>query len=104
MTDWDAKVRDVLGHFGSRKRTFSIDQSLKLIDFFAQKGTASKEEMQAHGSANFVLTIFGHVTTAVHGPGSLPREGGWYRHPPGDSPYIIDTGFSAAWLKARPRT
>ncbi|CAA2138773.1 hypothetical protein [Methylobacterium bullatum] len=100
--DWNAKVQATLDHFGSRKRVYPVNQSLKLIDFFAQKATATEEEMQSYGTAVFVGTILGHVTTAVHGKGSVPLEGGWYRHDFPSATYTIAPGFAKAWLAAIP--
>ncbi len=74
--DWTAAAHRARHHLGARKRTFSEAQSLELIDFFAEHGTVTSARMQQHGSADFVGTILGHVTTAVHGGGSVPK-GGW---------------------------
>ena len=30
--------------------------------------------MEKHGPADFIATTLGHVTTAVQGPGSVPKE------------------------------
>lgn len=103
MTDWNEGVQAVLDHFGARKRKFTVDESLKLIDFFAQKGTATEAEMRSYGSPDFVATILGHVTTAVHGKGKVPRGGGWYQHTSASEAYIIDPGFAEAWLAAIPK-
>ncbi|GJD37741.1 hypothetical protein OICFNHDK_0179 [Methylobacterium bullatum] len=103
MMDWNERVQAVLDHFGERKRKFTVDECLKLIDFFAQKGTATETEMQSHGSPDFVATILGHVTTAVHGAGRVPPENGWYRHRSTGEGYIIDPGFAEAWLATIPR-
>ncbi|KQO53229.1 hypothetical protein [Methylobacterium sp. Leaf85] len=103
MMDWNARVQAVLDHFGARKRKFTVDESLKLIDSFAQKGATTKAEMQSYGSPDFVATILGHVTTAVHGKGKVPREGGWYQHAYASEAYIIDPGFAEAWVAAIPK-
>lgn len=104
--DWTAAAHRARHHLGARKRTFSEAQSLELIDFFAEHGTVTSAQMQQHGSADFVGTILGHVTTAVHGGGSVPKAGGWYRTEAAGSVYVIDPGFAeackAGWVTAGP--
>ncbi|MCF4123825.1 hypothetical protein [Methylobacterium sp. SyP6R] len=95
--DWTAAANRARQHLGKRKRTFSETQSLELIDFFAEHGTVTSAQMQQHGSADFVGTILGHVTTAVHGGGRVPKAGGWYRTEAAGSIYVIDPGFAEAW-------
>lgn len=98
--DWIAAADQARKHLGARKRTFTEAQSLALIDDFAERGTATAAEMQQHGSADMVGTILGHVTTSVHGGGSVPAAGGWYRKNAAGTVYVIDPGFAEAWKAA----
>lgn len=102
MTDWSDKVQATLDRLGKGKRVYPVGESLKLIDFFAQKGIATEAEMQRYGSVDFIRTTLGHVTTAVHGKGSVPLEGGWYHHDFPSATYTIAPGFAKAWLAAIP--
>jgi len=101
MRDWGAEAQAAIDHIGAQQGAFSQDRALELIDFLADKGSASKAEMQAYGSHGFVGKVLSHVTTAVHGKGQVPAEGGWYRRAKRESPYVIDPAFAEAWINAR---
>jgi hypothetical protein len=57
--------------------------------------------MAKHGSADFIATTLGHVTTAIHGNGSVPKEGGWYTTTSNPHTYLVSSDFIAAWKKKR---
>ena len=99
--DWGAAAYRARQHIGARKRTFPERECLALIDFFAEQQAVTAAEMQRHGSADFVATVLGHVTTAVHGKGHVPRVNGWYRRDEAGTGYVIDPGFAIAWRAAR---
>ncbi|MEH2565190.1 hypothetical protein V1289_004817 [Bradyrhizobium sp. AZCC 2289] len=53
---------------------------ISMLDDFAIRGVVTQSHlMESHGSENFVATTLSNVTTAVHGKGSVPKKGGWYR-------------------------
>lgn len=99
--DWGAAAYRARRHIGARARTFPERDCLALIDAFAARGTVTAAEMQRHGSADFVATVLGHVTTAVHGRGRVPAVNGWYRRDEAGTGYVIDPGFAVAWAGAR---
>ena len=101
MRDWSAEAQAAIDHIQAQQGAFSQDRAFELIDFLADRGSALKAEMQAHGSAGFVGKVLCHVTTAVHGKGQVPAEGGWYRRARKGAPYVIDPDFAEAWINAR---
>ncbi|TGD99015.1 hypothetical protein [Methylobacterium nonmethylotrophicum] len=99
--DWGAAAYRARRHIGARRRMVSDRECLALIDMFAERRTVTKAEMRQHGSDDFVATVLGHVTTAVHGKGHVPAINGWYRRDEAGTGYVIDPGFAVAWRAAR---
>jgi hypothetical protein len=102
VDSWDDAAADTYTYLNERKREYSTKSMLSVIDDLAVRGSAIQEEMiQKHGHADFIATTLGHVTTAVHGKGSVPKEGGWYRTTPNPHTYHIHPSFADAWKKKR---
>lgn len=75
---------------------------LALIDDLAICGSATQAEvLEAHGKEDFVATTLGHITTAVHGPGNVPKVGGWYTSTALPLTYHVNPEFAAAWKMKR---
>jgi hypothetical protein len=100
-TDWDEAADNAYTHLHERKREFPIRSMLKVIDDLAVRGTVTQDDMVAkHGPVDFIATTLGHVTTAVHGKGTVPKVGGWYRTTTPHT-YHVHPEFAAAWKKKR---
>jgi hypothetical protein len=100
--EWDEKADDVYSYFNEKKREYPMKNMLILIDDLAIRGVATQADMiEKHGSADFIATTLGHVTTAIYGKGSVPKIGGWYKATTSPHRYDIHPGFSAAWISNR---
>ena len=96
--DWDDAVADAYSHLNERKRVFPLKTMLALIDDLCVRGTASQADLiEKHGSADFIATVIGHVTTAVHGKGPVPTQDGWYRRTTSPLTYDVHPSFAEAW-------
>ena len=100
VQDWDAAAENAITHFKSGKRVFTPASMLALIDGLCAGGQVHRDDILRSGrTADEIMTIVGHVTTAVHGKGSVP-PGGWYRK---EGPvYVVNPAFSEAWRQRRP--
>lgn len=97
--DWDAATEDARTHIRERTRTFPATMMLALVDKLCLDGQVTQQDLLAIApSTDAIGTTLGHVTTAVHGSGSVP-EGGWYSRP--QRYYTVHPGFAAAWIKLR---
>jgi hypothetical protein len=75
---------------------------LSVIDDLAMKGSATRKELiTKHAPYDLIQTTLGHVTTAIHGPGSVPIVDGWYRTTESPYTYHVHPGFAAAWKAKR---
>jgi hypothetical protein len=100
--DWDDAATDVVSYFHERTRTFNKNQMLAVIDDLALRETVTQAEMiQKHGSPDFIATTVGHVTTAIHGRGSVPKQDGWYQTADNPHTYYVNPAFAAAWRARR---
>lgn len=102
VSDWKDAADDAYSHLNERKREYPVKNMLSLIDDFCLKGTASQSELiEKHGPIDFIATTLGHVTTAVYGKGSVPKQGGWYRATPSSRIYYVHPSFAEAWAAKR---
>lgn len=99
--NWADAAARARQHLGARKRKYPEAQCLALIDFFAEHGTVTKAQMLQHGPTDCIRTILSNVTTPIHGGGSVPLEGGWYRKNAAGTVYVIDPGFAEAWKASK---
>lgn len=102
VTDWDLAAEDAITYLHEGKRAFPPKRMLAFIDDLVIKGTAPQSEMLSHGSEDFIVTTLSNVTTAVHGGGAVPKEGGWYRTESSPPVYIVSAEFAGAWKRKRP--
>ncbi len=99
---WADKAANVFSRINERKRVYSIKSMLSVIDDLAMKGSATREELiKKHAPYDLIQTTLGHVTTAIHGPGSVPIVDGWYRTTESPYTYHVHPGFAAAWNAKR---
>jgi hypothetical protein len=99
--NWKDAADDVYTYMHERKREFSAKSMLAFIDDLVLRGTAAQEEMiAAHGTADFIATTLGHVTTAIHGKGAVPTDG-WYGVTRTPHTYTINPFFAEAWKAKR---
>lgn len=102
VSNWKDAADDAYSHLSERKRVHSLQKMLSFVDELAQREVATQEKMmQLHGDADFLATTLGHVTTAIHGAGSVPKAGGWYRTTLDPHTYYITPEFAAAWRAKR---
>lgn len=102
VKNWDDAAADVFSHLNEKKREFSLKNSLSLLDDLCLRGSASEDDLiQKHGHADFIRTILGHVTTAVHGKGSVPKQNGWYQTTASPHGYLVHPSFVEAWKRKR---
>lgn len=107
VSNWDDAAADAYTYLNERSREFPKQSMWAFIDDFALRGSATQAEMvEKHGHVDFVATTLGHVTTAVHARGPVPKNGGWYRVTTNPHTYHIHPAFAAAWKLRRrlPRT
>jgi hypothetical protein len=102
VADWSAAADDAYSFLNERKRTFAKPKMWKLIDDLAVKQSVTQEQLlTTHGDVDFIATTIGLVTTAIHGPGTVPKEGGWYRVTLTPHTYHVNDAFAHAWKKKR---
>jgi hypothetical protein len=102
VSDWNDAAADAYSHLNERKREYYKQAMWSLLDELAMRESATQEQMmEKHKDADFIETTLGHVTTAVHGPGRVPKEGGWYRVTPDPHTYHIHSAFAEAWKAKR---
>jgi hypothetical protein len=100
--DWKDAADDAYSHISERPRGYDTKKSLILLDDLTQRGQATQEEMiAAHGHSDFIATVLGHVTVAVHGPGYVPKSGGWYASTSNPTAYVVNPRFAEAWKTKR---
>jgi hypothetical protein len=102
VSDWEDAAADAYSCLNERPREYSKQAMWSLLDELAMRESATQEQMmEKHKNADFIATTLGHVTTAVHGPGSVPKEGGWYRVTSDPHTYHIHAKFATAWRAKR---
>ena len=102
VEDWTNAADDTFSYMNERKRTFSARAMLHLVDDLCIKGSATQTDLiSLHGTPDFIATTLGHVTTAVHGKGAVPKVGGWYTTSLNPHTYHVHAGFAEAWKKKR---
>ena len=102
-SEWKDAADDTNTYFNERKRSFDAKHMLLVIDDLAMRGAATQAELvEKHGTPDFIATTLGHVTTAIHGKGSVPAQDGWYSATDNPRTYRINPLFASAWkLKRR---
>ena len=99
--DWADAAADVYTYFNERSRTFDVKRMLSVVDDCALAGRISQTTLvEKFKSKDFIATVLGHVTTAIHGKGVVPT-GGWYFASGSPPLYTIDEGFAGAWKAKR---
>jgi hypothetical protein len=102
ISSWDDAAADAFTHLNERKRNYPKKTMLSFLDELVMKGSATQAEMvEKHGPLDLIATTLGHVTTAIHGPGAVPKVGGWYSTTLSPHTYHVDPGFVAAWKAKR---
>lgn len=102
VIDWGDAADDAYSHLRERKRVYSFEKMALLIDDLALRETVTQDELlKVHSSTDFLDTAIGHVTTAIHGAGAVPKIGGWYRTTSNPHTYHIEPAFAAAWRAKR---
>jgi hypothetical protein len=102
IKDWEAAVDDAFTYLRQGSRAFSPPKMFSMIDELALRGSVTQSELTTtHGSENFIATTLSNVTMAVHGSGTVPREGGWYRTTNDPYTYHVHDAFAAEWKKKR---
>jgi hypothetical protein len=101
MVDWKKGVADAIKNFCERKRVYPAEFSLLLIDYLVKHEAVRIEELHKFLTTDFIETTLGHVTTPVHGPGSVPKVGGWYTRDEDAGLYRVDPTFAKAWKAER---
>jgi hypothetical protein len=106
---WNETAAVALANLQKEGRVYSSAAAIKLIDFLSIQRVNFETDVRSYAAEklgqsetrDFVMTTLGHVTTAVHGGGSVPDPGGWYFHDSRTGTYVLDRGFSAAWRELR---
>lgn len=101
--DWTKLVEAAIAHLEKGGRIYPTTSSLTVIDDVASGlGPAAIAEKNGF-KTDLIETALGHVTTAVHGGGSVPplASGGWYERK--DDAYVVASGFAVAWKEVRGR-
>lgn len=97
---WRDAAADAYTNLTRTTPIYPKTKMLAVVDDICQRRTASQDELQErHGKQDFISTTIGNVTTAVHGLGPVPKEGGWYRKVGGV--YHVHPAFAAAWNRRR---
>ncbi len=100
--NWDNAAADTFTYLNQGKRAFPAKKMLSVLDDLAVQGSVTQAYlMETHGSDNFIATTLSNITTAVHGKGSVPKNGGWYVTSADPYGYTIDAGFAEAWRRKR---
>jgi hypothetical protein len=101
MVDWKKGAAKAIRNFRERKRVYPGEFSLLLVDYLVERGVVSIEELYKFLTPDFIETTLGHVTTPVHGPGSVPEIEGWYSRDDVASVYRVNPAFAEAWKAER---
>jgi hypothetical protein len=101
MVDWKKGAADAINNFRERKRVYPAEFSLLLIDYLVERQVVHIEELHKFLAPDFIETTLGHVTTPVHGPGSIPKVGGWYARDEVAGSYRVNPAFAEAWKAER---
>ena len=102
VDDWGAAAENAQTHLKKSGRVYSAKGMLSVIDDMAILGTVTQEYLiNKHGPADMIATTLGHVTTEVHGRGSVPTEGGWYGASANPLTYSIRPEFAREWKLLR---
>jgi hypothetical protein len=101
MADWKTGAATAIKNFVDRKRVYPSQFSLLLVDYLVEHEVVKIDELYRFLTSDFVETTLGHVTTPVHGPGSVPEVGGWYERDNEQGVYRVHPDFAAAWKSAR---
>lgn len=99
--DWPKLVQRAMERLEKGGRVYPAASSLIVIDDVVEGLGPTAIAQKNHFKPDLIQTALGHVTTAVHGPGSVPSlaDGGWYERK-GDS-YVVAEGFASAWKDSR---
>ena len=101
MVDWNQGAAEAIKNFRERKRVYPSEFSLLLIDYLVEHEAVKIEELYKFLTSDFIETTLGHVTTPVHGPGSVPKVGGWYSRDEVAGLYCVNPTFAQAWKAER---
>jgi len=101
MVDWKSGAANAIKNFHERKRVYPAEFSLALIDYLVKHEVVKFDELHNFITIDFIITTLGHVTVPVHGPGSVPKVGGWYVRDETAQTYRINPEFANAWSAAR---
>lgn len=100
--DWTKAADDVHSHLTSHERTYDLGEMLSFVDDVAVLGLVDRDALvKKYGKSDFVDTTLGHVTTAVHGGGKVPKDGGWYSVGEPGHTYSVHPKFAQAWRQKR---
>ncbi|MGE0522666.1 MAG: hypothetical protein AB7O60_06440 [Variibacter sp.] len=97
MVDWRAGAATAIANFNTRKRVYPSEFALLLVDFLVERKSVKVEELHRFLASDFIETTLGHVTVAIHGPGSVPNADGWYLRDNENKTYRINSEFAEAW-------
>jgi hypothetical protein len=101
MMDWHKGAAEAIKNFRERKRVYPAEFSLLLVDYLVECEVVKFDELQKFLKPDFIETTLGHVTTPVHGPGSVPKVGGWYSRDETEAAYRVNPEFAKAWKAER---
>jgi hypothetical protein len=102
IVDWEEKADDAFTYLHQGQRAFPPVKMLLMIDKMAVRGSVKQTELvEDHFSENFIATTLSNVTTAVHGSGTVPKDGGWYRRTTDPYTYHVHDAFALAWKRKR---
>jgi hypothetical protein len=101
MTDWNKGVDLAIKNFNEKTRVYPSDFSLLLVDYLVLHNPVPIDWLHKFLTEDFISTTLGHVTTPVHGSGSVPKVGGWYSRDDGANVYNVNFEFATAWKIAR---
>ncbi len=95
--DWPERVVAAMAHLEKGRRVYSATDSLTVIDDVVAGLDRAEIEEKNGFKSDLIATALGHVTTAIHGSGTVPplAEGGWYERK--NNLYAVAPGFAAAW-------
>jgi hypothetical protein len=101
MTDWKKGVETAIENFEEKKRVYPSSFCLALVDYLVDHEVVKIADLHKFLTSDFIETTLGHVTVPVHGPGSVPKVGGWYHRDEDTGVYEINPEFAVAWKVAR---
>jgi hypothetical protein len=100
--NWSDAAADTYTHLTSVKRVYPQKAMLSVVDDLATSASVSRADLVGrHEPSDLITTTLAHVTTAIHGPGTIPKSGGWYAVTQTPTTYHVDPGFAAAWKHKR---